>query len=71
MVALLALQAAARPRSDRRALVLASLGAVAAFACLGRVLSPQFLVWIVPLGVLAFAWRMHALALRRGAGRAC
>ena len=56
-----------RPRArpgDPRAVVLASLGAVAAFACLGRVLSPQFLVWTVPLGALAFAWRMHALALR-------
>ncbi len=61
LVALLSLQAAARP-DDRRALVLAALGAVAAFACLGRVLSPQYLVWIVPLGVLAFAWRLRALA---------
>jgi len=62
VVALLSLQAAARP-DDRRTMVLAALGAVAAFACLGRVLSPQYLVWLVPLGVLAFAWRMRALAL--------
>ena len=62
LVTLFALQAAARP-GDPRAVVLASLGAVAAFACLGRVLSPQFLVWTVPLGALAFAWRMPALAL--------
>ena len=62
LVMLFALQAAARP-GDPRAVVLASLGAVAAFACLGRVLSPQFLVWTVPLGALAFAWRMPALAL--------
>ena len=62
VIALLSLQAAAAP-DDRRTVVLAALGAVAAFACLGRVLSPQYLVWTVPLGVLAFAWRLHALAL--------
>ena len=61
LVVLFALQAAARP-DDPRAVVLASLGAVAAFACLGRVLSPQFLAWTVPLGALAFAWRLPALA---------
>jgi hypothetical protein len=42
--------------------VLAALGAVAAFACLGKILSPQFLAWVVPLGALALAWRLHALA---------
>ena len=61
LVALLSVQAAARP-GDRRAVVLASLGAVAAFTCLGRVLSPQYLVWTLPLGVLAFSWRLPALA---------
>ena len=25
-------------------------------------LSPQFVIWVLPLGALAFAWRMHALA---------
>jgi Glycosyltransferase family 87 len=58
----------ARPRPDnpaleRRRLVLAALAAVTAFAVLGKVLSPQFLIWVLPLGALAFAWRMHALAL--------
>ena len=45
-----------------RALVLASLVATVAFACLGKVLSPQFLIWVVPLVALALAWRMHVLA---------
>ncbi len=48
--------------SDARMLTLASLGAVAAFAAFGKVLSPQFLIWVVPLAALAFAWRMPALA---------
>ncbi len=50
------------PQSDARVLVLASLGAVAAFAAFGKVLSPQFLIWVVPLAALAFAWGMPALA---------
>ena len=60
VIALLALYAARRP--DERSLVLASLAAVTAFAVLGKVLSPQFMIWILPLGVLAFAWRMYSLA---------
>jgi uncharacterized membrane protein len=60
LLALLALAAARRP--DPRSLVLASLAAVTAFAALGKVLSPQFVIWVLPLGALAFAWRMHRLA---------
>jgi Glycosyltransferase family 87 len=54
--------AAARASGDSRHLVLASLTAVAAFAALGKVLSPQYMLWLVPLGALALAWRLHALA---------
>jgi len=60
VVALLAALAGRRP--EPRALVLASLGAVAAFAVLGKVVSPQYLVWTLPLGALAFAWGRLALA---------
>jgi hypothetical protein len=65
-VALLAIGAARRP-ADPRALVLGSLGAVAAFATFGKVLSPQYLVWLVPLGALALAWGRWALAALVGA----
>jgi hypothetical protein len=50
-------------RGGTRPMVLASLGAIAAYVALGRVLSPQYLIWLVPLGALAFAWRLHAPAL--------
>ncbi len=62
LVAVLTLLAARRP-AEPRTLVLACLVAVAGFATLGKILSPQFLVWLVPLGALAFGWRMNALAL--------
>ncbi len=62
MLAVIAAFSVAAYRSRAaRGMVLGSLAAVAAFATLGKVLSPQFLVWLVPLGALAFAWRMHTL----------
>jgi hypothetical protein len=60
VLACLALLAARRP--GPRALALAGLAAVLAFVVLGSVLSPQFVIWVAPLGALALAWRMHALA---------
>ena len=65
LVALLCVSLAARKRAvppGARELVIASLAACAGFALLGKVLSPQFVIWVLPLGALAFAWRMHALA---------
>ncbi|MEA2475111.1 MAG: hypothetical protein QOE06_3026, partial [Thermoleophilaceae bacterium] len=43
-------------------LVLSALASVVAFAALGRVLSPQYMIWVLPLAALAFAWRAYALA---------
>jgi glycosyl transferase family 87 len=58
LVALLAARVGRAPRD----LVLASLAGTLAFALCGKVLSPQFVIWALPLGALAFAWRSHALA---------
>jgi len=52
----------ARSGNGPRALVLGALTAVLAFVALGKVLSPQYLLWLVPLAALAFSWRLHALA---------
>jgi hypothetical protein len=57
-----AVRRTARGPDAARDLVLAALAGTVAFACLGKVLSPQYLVWVVPLGALALAWRMPALA---------
>jgi hypothetical protein len=62
LLALLAARPSENAGPDDRALVIAALAAVTAFAALGKVLSPQFLIWIVPLGALALAWRLYALA---------
>jgi Glycosyltransferase family 87 len=58
LVALLAARVGRTPRD----LVLASLAATIAFALFGKVLSPQFVIWALPLGALAFAWGRHVLA---------
>jgi Glycosyltransferase family 87 len=64
LVALLCVRLARRGgHGARRELVIASLAAVAGFAVFGKVLSPQFVIWVLPLGALAFAWRLHALAV--------
>jgi glycosyl transferase family 87 len=53
---------AATGAAGKRELVIASLAGCVGFALLGKVLSPQFVIWALPLGALALAWRLHALA---------
>jgi hypothetical protein len=47
-------------------LLLGSLAALLAFAALGKVLSPQFLVWLVPFAALAWTRGERGLALLLG-----
>jgi hypothetical protein len=58
--------ASAPSAREVRCLCLAALAALAAFAAFGRVLSPQFMTWVMPLFGLALAWRMYALAAASG-----
>ena len=60
--ALAALAVAALRAPHVRALALAGLGSALAFATLGKVLSPQFMIWLIPLAAVAWAWRLYALA---------
>jgi hypothetical protein len=62
VVGLAALALVARRLDDARGLILAGVASAAVTASLGKVLSPQFMLWLIPLAALAWAWRMHALA---------
>lgn len=55
--ALLATVALARRAPDVRHLVIAAFAAVLAFVALGKVLSPQFMVWLAPFAAILAAWR--------------
>jgi hypothetical protein len=66
-LALIVVLVARGPPEERR-LLLGALAAVLGFAALGKVLSPQFLVWLVPFGALAWTWGERRLALLLAAG---
>ena len=62
-LAVVALTLSARRLGDVRGLGIAALASAAALASLGKVLSPQFMLWLVPLAAVALAWRMYALGI--------
>lgn len=62
VVVLVAVTRQAGRARDPRRLLLAALTAVLALVALGRVLSPQYVLWVLPLAALALAWGRHALA---------
>ena len=49
-------------RPDVRHLVLCGFAALLAFVTLGKVFSPQYVIWLAPFAALAWVWRRHAVA---------
>ncbi|MBJ7520333.1 MAG: DUF2029 domain-containing protein [Solirubrobacteraceae bacterium] len=50
-------------RPDPRWLGLCSLAALLAFVGLGKVLSPQYMIWLAPFAALAWVWGERAVAV--------
>ena len=57
---------AARGR-DARHLVLTGFAALLAFVTLGKVFSPQYVIWLAPFAALAWVWGRRAVAALTGA----
>jgi hypothetical protein len=49
-------------RPDPRHLVLCGFAALLAFVTLGKVLSPQYVIWLAPFAALAWVWGRRAVA---------
>jgi len=57
VVGIALVELAARLRTDVRGLVLCAFATLLAFVVFGKVLSPQFVLWLVPFAAIAWAWR--------------
>jgi hypothetical protein len=54
-------------RPDPRDLVSCGFAALLAFVALGKVFSPQYVIWLAPFAALAWVWGRRAVALLTGA----
>ena len=50
-------------RPDARHMVLCGFAALLAFVTLGKVFSPQYVIWLTPFAALAWVWGQRAVAL--------
>ncbi len=67
LAGILALAARRSPPPTPRRLVLCAFAAVLAFVALGKVLSPQYVIWLAPFAAIAWAWGERVVALLVGA----
>jgi len=63
VLALAAIVLLAARRPDARHLVLCGFAALLAFVTLGKVFSPQYVIWLAPFAAIAWAWRQRVVAL--------
>ena len=63
VLALCAIAWLAPRRPDARHLVLCGFAALLAFVTLGKVFSPQYVIWLAPFAALAWVWGQRAIAL--------
>ena len=63
VLALAAILALAARRPEVRQLVLCGFAALLAFVALGKVFSPQYVIWLAPFAALAWVWRERIVAL--------
>ena len=50
-------------RPGVRHLVMCGFAALLVFVTLGKVFSPQYVIWLAPFAALAWVWRLRAVAL--------
>jgi len=63
VLALAAIAALGARRPEPRHLVLCAFAALLAFITLGKVFSPQYVIWLAPFAALAWVWERRAVAL--------
>jgi hypothetical protein len=67
VLALAGIVALAARRPEPRHMVLCGFAALLAFVTLGKVFSPQYVIWLAPFSALAWVWGTRAVALLAGA----